>query len=210
MIYQKTVKESPILFRTNMVEAILSENKFCTRRLLKGIPLDWLGAFTPEFVAAESNNLSPYGYKGDRLWVRETYQETTFLHPSDDNYGYIYKASENGREWAANDESWKWKPSLFMPKKAARLWLEIESIRIERLLDITTDDAIKEGIKPKEINSDLFNKFTGYYNYAASEPDDPLWFKNPIYSFMSLWDSINVKNHSFKNNWVWVINFKIA
>lgn len=210
MIYQKVVKESPILFKTEMVEAILAGKKFCTRRKVKGIPLDWLATFTPEYVGNVNNNLSPYGYKGDILWVKETYQETTFLHPSDDNYGYVYKASENGRDWAANDESWKWKPSMFMPKKAARLWLEIESIHIERLLDITIDDAIKEGVKSTEINSDLFKKHIGYKNYTATDFDDPLWFRNPIFSFMSLWDSINPKNHSFKNNWVWVINFKIA
>lgn len=207
MIYQVPIKESPIPFKSNMVEAIISGRKTCTRRLVKGMALEWLSMFTPEYVARKDNGFCRYGYAGDLLWVKETYQETTFLHPSDENYGYVYKASENGREWAANDESWKWKPSMFMPKKAARIWLEVESVHIERLMDISQEDAIKEGIESKEINSDLFRTYTGYKNYDIQDYDDPLWFRNPIFSFETLWNSIN---KSFKkDNWVWVINFKI-
>src|SRR5690606_25026856 len=83
---------------------------------------------------------------GDVLWVRETWQKTTFLHPLYDEYGHIYKASENGRKWAESDEGWIWKPSIFMPKEACRLFLKVTNVRAERLQDITDADIVDEGI----------------------------------------------------------------
>jgi hypothetical protein len=148
----------PILFSTSMVEAILAGKKTQTRRVFKinktPITHPQENVFWDiEMRKAVYNSLGgqswwncPYGNMGDVLWLRETWQETTWLHPSNDEYGYIYKASENGREWAANYENWTWKPSLFMPKSACRLFLEITDIKVERLKDISADDIKREGV----------------------------------------------------------------
>jgi hypothetical protein len=95
------MKFRPILFSTPMVEAVLDQSKTQTRRL----------KFEAEI--------------GDILWVRETFQVTDWIHPSNDEWGYIYKASENGREWASSEENWKWKPCIFLPKPACRIFLEV-------------------------------------------------------------------------------------
>ena len=198
---EKKVRERPILFSTEMVEAILEGRKTQTRRIVKGVALDWLAPnmFMPEYVASKGNNLCPYGYENDILWVRETWRLTDFLHPSDENYGYIYKASENGKEWESNCEEWYWKPSIFMPKEACRLRLKIKSIRIERLQEISEKDAIAEGIEL------IGNR---YKQYLRTRLDETV--ENPIYSYMTLWESINGIGSWEKNPYVWVIEFERA
>lgn len=185
-----------------MVQAILAGRKTQTRRVVKPQPpkdYDYNGTDTdnssgkPVFYAGWEgdkfhNVACPYGKVGDVLWVRETWQETTFLHPSDENYGYIYKASEDGKEWESNDESWTWKPSIHMPKAACRLFLEITSIRVERLHEISDNDAKAEGVK-----ADLFTDHPKGVFYTA---------------FMELWQSINGEQSWNDNPWVWVIEFK--
>ena len=121
---------------------------------------------------------------GDILWVRETWQRTDFLHVSDENYGYVYKASENGREWEANDESWKWRPSIFMPKEACRIWLEVTDVRAERLQDISRGDAMQEGCP---------------FANMAKETSPCVWFSE-------IWEKIN--GNWNENPWVWCISFK--
>jgi hypothetical protein len=182
----------PMLFSTDMVEAILEGRKTMTRRIRRVIT-------------------NPTDYQvGDVLWVRETWQETTWLHPSNNEYGYIYKASENGKEWAANDESWKWKPSLFMPKKACRLFLEVTEVREERLQDITRQDCIDEGIGYLISNWERRSGIGGsWYDYERKTflglPSGKI---SPSMSFMSLWRSINGPNSWDENPWVVVISFK--
>jgi len=143
----------------------------------------------------------PYGKPGDRLWVRETWQITYFLHPSDENYGYIYKASENGKDWQENTEEWKWKPSIHMPKAAARIWLEITDISVERLQDISKEDAIAEGIEPVA---------DGYKNYMPklSSTSQFCW-PTAYHSFQSLWESINGAESWDRSPWLWVVKFKV-
>jgi len=145
------MKEHPILFSTPMVQAILDGRKTMTRRVVKPQPIVVCGrdgkAFQSEycldgFQKRETENgrnicvPCPYGKIGDVLWVRETWQETTWMHKDDEFYGYIYKASENGKAWAENTEDWKWKPSIFMPKAACRIKLRITGIRVEQLNEI--------------------------------------------------------------------------
>lgn len=67
------MKESPIIFSTEMVRAIIEGRKTQTRRIVKGTALEWLNDFTPDFVSMKDNYLSPYGYEGDVLWVRERF-----------------------------------------------------------------------------------------------------------------------------------------
>ena len=189
----------PILFSTLMVEAIMQGRKTQTRRVFKvnKIPIaDKQETVVWDVEMGEAVYCSrggqswwncPYGKVGDILWVRETWQETTWLHPSNEEYGYIYKASQNGRDWAAHDESWKWKPSLFMPKDACRLFLEITDIRIERLQDISANDIKNEGVS-----------YTIDYYPSLLE----LW--------ENLWVKINGQQSWDENPFVWVISFKVV
>lgn len=175
-----------------MVEAILDGRKTQTRRA-RGATFQNF----EEFARIKC----PYGKPGDRLWVRETWQITNFLHPSDENYGYIYKASENGKDWQENTEEWKWKPSIHMPKAAARIWLEITETRLERLQDISKEDAIAEGIEPVA---------DGYKNYMPklSSTSQFCW-PTAYHSFKSLWESINGAESWDLNPWLWVVKFKV-
>ncbi len=108
----KTKIEQPIIFSTEMVKAILDGRKTMTRRIIKLQPI----------------RHCPYGQVGDRLWVRETWASlanNNICHRIDDEI--TYKASFP--EWGEECEGWKRESSRFMPKKYARIWLEIINIR---------------------------------------------------------------------------------
>lgn len=187
------MKEYPIIFSTEMVRAILNGTKTQTRRIVKNTPLEWLeSGFTPEFVAMKENALSPYGYDGDTLWVRERFAvggkegETRF---------YIYMTDVEAEHMP------KWKPSIHMPRAAARIILDVELVWIERLHDISYDDAKAEGIKY------VIDKSTGYCGYDYINGGYNL-LTDPVSGFRSLWKSINGEESWNKNPWVWVINFK--
>ncbi len=217
---QKT--EHPILFSTSMVQAILKGQKTKTRRILKVkgcksfIPApsqDWDVETLIKWGALDKCN---YGKIGDKLWVRETFEEGCMGD-------YIYKADRSELEIKQYKEcGYTWKPSIYMPKKAARIWLQIESLKIERLQDISEDDAKSEGIKrafyddeyhylvypPKEKNKGLFAgpcRIDGSYVSVNSAFGG---YTPATYSFHSLWDSINGGGNWDKNPWVWVIEFK--
>jgi|LakMenE18May11ns_1017448.scaffolds.fasta_scaffold9726959_2 hypothetical protein len=202
----------PILFSTPMVKAILEGGKTQTRRIVKTnatqiqwqpIVLNGYGGFCDE----HGNPVKPKYSIGDVLWVRETWQVTDFLHISDDNWGYIYKASENGEDWESNSEDWKWKPSIFMPKEACRLFLEVTDIRVERLQDILEEDAIAEGIG-SWVEERLKSKPTHYELYYREKGDESTYSSCPIVSYQSLWQKINGKESWDENPFVWVIEFK--
>jgi len=144
---ERLTRERPILFQGDMVRAILSGSKTQTRRIVKGMALDWLqpGVFTPEFVAAPENDMCPHGKKGDRLWVREAFSG---CHEYD-----VEKFPPSA--WFRLDPLWYWadgnptsgdwtrpKPSIHMPRWASRITLEITEVRVERLQDIR-DEAIQ-------------------------------------------------------------------
>lgn len=203
------MKEHPILFSGEMAKAILEGRKTQTRRIVKPQPSEGLctqrittgDGITFEAEATEQDWKCPYGIIGQRLWVRETWQETTWMHPSDENYGYIYRASENGKAWEDNYEDFTWRPSIHMPRKASRITLEITNIRVERVQDITREGALAEGIKFHE----------GFEGFCIGEGFKMKCFhaSNPIISFIKLWDEINGKRTSWDSNpWVWVIEFK--
>lgn len=117
------------------------------------------------------------GQVGDRLWVKEgwfnpSYEPGLFRYP----HLTYYKADP--------PDQFKWKSARFMPKVYARLWLEITGIRVERLQDISNEDAWCEGVADS-------------------------WEYDCIAYFKELWDSINSKKHPWSSNpWVWVIEFK--
>lgn len=194
--------ERPILFSTEMVKAILAGKKTQTRRIVKGTALEWLAPdmFVPEFVADPDNELCPYGETGDLIWVRESYlkkpnvTEKMLRDGSDTWADYYYLTDTNIDE--LKSWGWKVKPSIHMPKKAARIWLQIEEVRIERLQDITEEDAQAEGVQKD------------YYGFGRGQkPVDRIpTFKH---GFISIWSKINGFDSYQANPWVWVIKFNV-
>lgn len=195
------MKERPILMRGPLVVATLADIKTETRRIVKPQPhkapstngsgdydawpdgdscLEWndIVADTAYYVQA---GFCPYGQPGDRLWVRETWTR----HPDDG--GILYRATDPG--WDDNDYGLKWRPSIFMPRWASRLTLEITSVRVERVQEITEAGAIAEGV----------DWAACHHSYAQT-----------IGAFASLWDSINAKRGYgwAVNPYVWVIQYK--
>lgn len=156
----------------------------------------------------QPNIVVPY-HKGDILWVRETFADVPFTKP-EKYHGYAYRA-----DWEENDQHCpvtKWKPSIFMPKAACRIFLEVTNVRVERLQDISEEDAIAEGIQFHF--EEMFQEFryrdydkklqAGYGDPAV---DYPTW-RDPISSFKSLWEHINGRDSWEANPWVWVYDFK--
>lgn len=212
----------PILFSTPMVQAILRGEKTQTRRIVKYPkkiinPDIGFSAFTDndQFEVRGVHENGQYGsslfkmkYKvGDILWVRETWQHTKCLNinSEDENYGYVYKA--DGQPWE-DYEGWSWKPSIFMPKEACRIFLKIKNIRIERLDAITETDAIKEGVELIEHNC-FKNYMQGkdwFYNHKNQNGFEML--EDPIGSFFSLWAKINGNESLNENPYVFVYEFE--
>lgn len=142
----------PILFNTDMVRAILDGRKTCTRRVVKPqweecphckyVHNEWIYDKLAENVYCARcgfpmipEKRSPYQV-GDILYVRETWSEWTG--------GYVYKAwVEPFPQAGAFNE--KWRPSIHMPKEAARIWLKVTDVKVERLQEITEDEAKAEG-----------------------------------------------------------------
>lgn len=171
-------------------------------------------ASTAEKIATEYlPSHCPYGKPGDRLWVRETH---AYIWPSEQEPEDIkecrieYRADTNGYclpgQWPDDmrddDDCPKWKPSIHMPRWASRINLEITNIRVERLQDISKEDAVSEGIQ--ELPSRR-----GYYDpIAPSTISLGHYYTDPRCAFSVLWESINGDDSWTKNPWVWVIEFK--
>lgn len=165
----------PILFNTEMVQAILEGRKTVTRRTIKDLPqeakrIGWVtgsGNAKSYDVAAFDINGNRRDYKtryliGDTLYVRETWQKS----PAGT---YLYKTDNNGN--LSNGHVYKWKPSIHMPKEAARLFLHVTNVRVERLQDMCLRDFINEGIVIRE---ESFNDPENAY-YQAKEFFRELW-----------------------------------
>lgn len=209
------MKFIPILFSTPMVQAILDGRKTQTRRVIKGFTAEVNGKYinfeykTSKLKMSVGNvtfkNLnkpflgiveeSPYGVPGDILWVRETWHEVKKSN-FNRNIPYLYKASSH----ETKVENYKWKPSIFMPKQACRLFLKVVSVRVERLQDISEEDAISEGVK---MVGNLYNNYSaGYQHFGVGN-----LFQYAKKSFASLWESINGEESWNSNPWVWVLEF---
>ena len=158
---------------------------------------------------------SPYGKPGDLLWVRETWRkvEQTISIPTPSNSldhpltgSYIdYKANWSKGITSHPKNKGIWKPSIHMPKTAARIWLMVEEIGMERVHDISKEDAIAEGVRYIQ-SENIFNK--GYFNYLRQDLDEPN-FNSPISSFNSLWVLINGEASFEANPWVWVVKYRV-
>lgn len=168
-------KEIPILFSTPMVQAILAGNKTMTRRIIKKDLL----------IQKDKYRV------GDLLWVKETFCIDEDASPLN-TYPYFFKAS------ISYPEEYKWKPSIFMPKDAARIWLEVIGVRVEELHKISEKDAIAEGVSSIYQPSNFGG--SGFYR-----PDRALE-QTAKSCFEHLWNSIN--GNWDKNPFVWVIEFK--
>jgi len=227
------MRERPILFSAPMVRAILEGRKTVMRRPMKGIALDWLAgaSFTPEYVASPANGLCPYGQPGDRLWVRESWQYADW---TDDGYPWVRYAADHAKKlhdrspseewserwtdiWAAlsADDNYtiddtaadrRWRPSIHMPRWASRITLEVTSMRVERLQDISEADALSEGIRELPLQEHE----PGAWWCADPLGNQTLHFRTPRAAFCNLWESINGADSWNANPWVWVIEFRRA
>lgn len=220
------MKEHPILFSGPMVRALLTGRKTQTRRVLSkrdlrcidfvgaaGDSIDdpsnwgfededgmfWLLKANPARSAIEQQLPCPYGQPGDRLWVRETFNRT---NPGGKD-GIFYYRADGKFPWGTEFDGLEvWKPSIFMPRQACRILLEIVSVRVERLNEISEEDAEAEGVEENmgipQMECD---------DQVAHYPDASF-----VKSYRSLWDSLNAKR-GFGwevNPWVWVIEFKMV
>ena len=172
--------ERPILFKGEMVRAILDGVKTQTRRVMKR-------AFLFGSCISDDTGIinCPFGKIGDRLWVRETWANALDFGYCTGQYFYrsTYK---NGGSF---DDVKKWRPSIHMPRSASRITLEITDIRVERLHDITEADALAEG--------------TAYYIEAGKSKNEIMSMRS---AFMDMWQSYypGIAENSF----VWVVGFK--
>lgn len=227
------MKEHPILFSTEMVQAILKGRKTQTRRVVKfpkwmqvDTTIEDCGQVWCERELAQDR--CPYGQVGDRLWVRETFVLESDLGwdiklPTDrpiktisddfDNGVYHliphYRATEPepnivSEEQEDFDDRTRWKPSIFMPRWASRITLEITGIRVERLQEIDELGALNEGTPEK-----YWDLQQGDMQTSAGIVKGPFLTGTAVKAYSRLWDKINGKKHSWESNpWVWVIEFK--
>lgn len=203
------MKARPILFSGAMVRGLLAGTKTQTRRLVKGVPLDWLddSGFTPAFVADPGNSLCPYGAPGDVLWARETWGMNHYefeqgpipkARPADLTDEYLtHLATESDTEIV---NGLRWWPSIHMPRWANRLTLAVTEVRIERLQDINEADALAEGIEHVTTTS------SGRFYRNFQNPGCPVMAYG---AYRSLWNHINGPSSWDTNPWVWAVSFEV-
>ena len=224
--------EKPILFRGEMVRAILDGRKTQTRRVIKPQPelranvsvLWWKN----DMLVPESTYRSPYGAPGDRLWVRETWGifdteadgeayavayraddfggvvgDCKWIEPPKEQQGkYCKVVDESGWPYCLADE--RWRSPRFMPRWASRITLEVVSVRVERVQDISEEHARAEGAEPYDID-----RIPESDRFLLDAPcmDEGTPHRN---GFALLWDSINAtRGYSWASNpWVWCVEFR--
>lgn len=201
----------PILYNAEMVQAVLDDEKTATRRIAKNIyPYSEYGGFSTTIrgkktgPASEENIIkykSPY-QTGDILYVRETiWQKTWRTLDIDGETKSVYVsqfkyAATDDKPETGWDYTWSKRPSIHMPKEAARIWLKVTGVRIEHLQDMTLNDFLNEGIS---VPYEAFNDPENAYMQAKK-------------LFMNIWDSTINKKQRHLYGWdanplVWVIEF---
>lgn len=199
----------PILFNTEMVKAILYGIKSCTRRMVKPQPdekhtyplgyvtdstekkdVGCFGFGIDEYGGSVQYAKPPY-HPGDILYVRETwgegYEEGTYIYKADDKLANLPRFSESSKLI--------YHPSIHMPKEAARIWLKVTDVRVERLQEITDKDAEQEGAQPDYP-----------FDYAVDK-----WPN--LEHFKEIWNGTIKKSDLDRYGWdanpfVWVIEFE--
>ena len=235
------MSERPIIMTNESVRAILDGRKTQTRRVIKPQPIGadyWTAyneppqSFYPNTYDAQPKRLAcPYGVPGDRLWVKESWANNIPGCPN----GLSYKADHIDPLGDGPAHPMKWKSPIFMPHWASRLTLEVISVRVERLQEISEDDAIAEGIE-RLFTAEQCNTIAGlvgtkpedhgYNNYlwhgligggiTAKQADN--WpyqyssYQTAVGSYSSLWEKINAKRgYPWSSNpWVWCISFRMV
>lgn len=206
------MKERPILFNGEMVRAILDGRKTQTRRPVKPQPVKygddgaWIHPATesePQWAAHLGDAIKwacPFGQVGDRLWVRETWAHDApsleecrsrfeDFFPSSLPYGPYFRADS-----VHEGTGLRWRPSIHMPRWACRIVLEITDVRVERVQEISKDDAVAEGCDESKSEQ---AKTCGY-------------FLKPTPKFITVWNSCySARGLGWNENpLVWVIDFK--
>lgn len=222
----------PILFNTDMVRAILDGRKTVTRRVLKNLPKDaeYVGQLEDSFDPWDEKDIGKSMFKtsllptekagcifikppyqtGDILYVRETWQECcrNTIHSQIVHNKYCFKASVDNPIYGCIDRECgqicNWKPSIHMPKEAARIWLKVTDVRVERLQDITTEQILREGSNTEAIRH--------YIKQMPDQTDEWIDAAHKV-EFQQLWDSTIKKSNLDRygwdaNPWVWVIEFE--
>ena len=224
--------ERPILFSGPMVRTILAGRKTVTRRIMNPQPTGTAGKVWPDedrwqWPSAlartmvdinEARSLSPYGCRGDRLWVRETWRYHGWTedgapwikYAADDSTRLVERIPDEWSDrladiWAdlSDDANMaidgraadrKWRPSIFLPRWASRITLEVVGVRVERLQEIDADDVLAEGV---DVPCD---GECGATPCAIAIP-----------RFVALWDGINGDRASWASNpWVWRVEFRVV
>ena len=188
------MKETGLMFKAPLVRAILEGRKTQTRRIVKRLPLRInrdANAMEIDVANIENGEFAkrvpcPMGKPGDRIYVRETYAH----HPQFAQIAFRADGEEfedaDGWLWAP-----KWTPSIHMPKQAARIWLEITGVRVERLQSISESDAQAEGCSLECMTP------------TGDDCGSAIWGPG---GFKALWESTG--GDWAANPWVWVIDFK--
>lgn len=198
------MKSRPILFSAPMVRALLDGTKTQTRRVVKHAPTPWNPAHTAWDMTKCQN-----GEPGDQLWVRETFlmdkRDPTLAvmsadgfsvgKPPSDKFSDVGKHADVAK--LKEHEFWVTKPSIFMPRWASRITLEITSVRVERLQDISAADALAEGARRFDDGGYSLQKYPANY-YDCHH----------INNYADIWESINGAGSWGLNPWVWVLEFK--
>jgi hypothetical protein len=224
------MNERPILFSTPMIQAILGGEKTQTRRIIKTkIPIkdNWVfwsatdqvdRSITGKHYFADPKEVcnkigencteyftARYGYAADQLWCRES-----FVPNYDDDGNPAYKANWN-KTAAELIPAPKWKPSIHMPRNISRIQLEITDLKVERVQDITEEDAMKEGMRIDCYKSNNGRaaiplvRISG--KFLPKDYGDPYKYKS---YFAALWDELNKKRgYGWETNpFVWIITFR--
>ena len=200
----------PILFNTEMVQAILYGLKTCTRRLVKFLPGEnpkWTGYVKDGLMLYNGKNEpcireAPY-QPGDIMYVRETwgegYEEGTYMYKADDKLANLPAFKESSKIL--------YHPSIHMPKEAARIWLKVTDVRVERLQDITYNGALREGAQGIRCDHVALGE------HGCTDCMNTGWIEPPVVEFMQIWDSTIKKSDIDRygwdaNPWVWVVEFE--
>jgi hypothetical protein len=224
------VKERGILFSAPMVLALLAGRKTQTRRivmpqphLVKQFPEGWAGSNAVVNMFTLLRNR--FGVPGDRLWVREAWRIVSAAEADIE-----YRADKRiARCPTSPEEFWRgeafdlmWRPSIFMPRWASRITLEVTDVRVERLQDISEADAKAEGAfftdygrrchhdwngpGPCPAPPEHHSQKPGWQMYPTTGDDQCLG--SPQAAFGHLWIDINGQESWDLNLWVWVVSFK--
>lgn len=215
----------PMLFSPPMVTAILNGSKTMTRRALKvkGCkPFTPLNTWDLDSINYWNIDYFPYGKVGDVLYVKETFYAlgkwvkngTTKIGKQKFKFQYaktltgpciLFNTPQTVSTKKDGVARWYKRPSLFMEKIFARLFLEITAIRCEHLKDISEADAAAEGVEKGSAYDHLYNiDLATHRDYLTGQMK---WIKAKL-SFKTLWQKINGKESWDANPWVWVIEFK--